>query len=95
VYHIKHGIDRIGSFMTPSAFFALVVAGLLAGCASQPTVTIEVPEYVAVPPALLASYPCGVGMITTNGELLAAYAECVESSAKHEADKAAIGSLGN
>ena len=66
----------------------------IAGCASQPTVTITVPEYVKVPEALLQPYPCGKGAIATNGDLLNAYAECVESVDKHQADKDAIRKLG-
>lgn len=66
---------------------------LSAACAKPPLV-IRVPEYVAVPQQLLASYPCGQE-IATNGDLLEAYATCVESVQKHEADKAAIRTLGD
>ena len=65
----------------------------LAGCTPCTSTLVPVPEYVKVPDSLLASYQCG-GLVATNGELLEAYAECVESSAKHHADKDAIRKLG-
>ena len=72
----------------------LIASALLVGCASQPTVTITVPEYVAVPEALLGTYPCGEATILTNGDLLAAYATCVESKALYDANVAAVRGLG-
>ena len=74
-----------------NAKYYLALIPLLAGC-SPSIVTVPVPEYVAVPPALLQPYPCA-REIVTNGDLIAAYANCLESNRRHEADKAAIRKL--
>ena len=65
----------------------------LVGCSAPPPVTITVPEYVKVPATLTATYPCG-REIVTNGDLLSAYADCVESARKYEANLEAIRQLG-
>lgn len=75
-----------------NAKYCLSLIPLLAGC-SPSIVTVPVPEYVKVPTELLQPYPCGRA-VGTNGDLLAAYAECVEAARRHEADKAAIRNLG-
>lgn len=82
------GVPKSGTIVP-----TVLLSAWLAGCASQPVVTIPVPEYVAVPAPLTASYPCGREVVT-NGDLLSAYAECVESARKVEANLAAIRQLG-
>ena len=66
---------------------------IIAGCASQPVITVPVPEYVPVPPTLLEFYECGGRDIVTNGDLLLAYSECRLANQKHNADKEAIRNL--
>lgn len=74
-----------------NAKYYLAIIPLLAGC-SPKIVTVPVPEYVKVPTELLQPYPCA-REIVTNGDLIAAYANCLEANRKHEADKAAIRNL--
>ncbi len=73
------------------ALYCLLVV-FLSGC-SPSIVTVPAPEYVKVPETLLQPYPCA-REIVTNGDLIAAYANCLESNRRHEADKAAIRNLG-
>lgn len=74
-----------------NAKYYLALIPLLAGC-SPSIVTVPAPEYVKVPETLLQPYPCA-REIVTNGDLIAAYANCLESNRRHEADKAAIRKL--
>lgn len=78
----------------PRVVIAACLLGLVAGCSSLPrTVYVDREVPAKVPPELLQSYPCGADIVT-NGDLLSAYANCLEANRKHEADKAAIRALG-
>ena len=88
--HMAHN----SSLFAKRALYVMQVhclVALTAGCSANPTV-VSVPEYVTVPTELLQPYPCGREVVT-NGDLLSAYAECVEAARRHEADKAAIAGL--